>query len=373
MMAGPLALMIGGALAWADPPPDRVLRCSWRDYRRHYIQGDGRVIDPRGGHISTSEGQAYGMVRAVWVNDEKHFERMRIWTRDNLQSGDIHALPAWKWGQREDGGWGILDANPASDADQWMAYALLLAANQWNEPAYRHQAQGLLEEIWEIETLELGSERWMLPGPWAATDLEKGGPLRLNPSYFLPFAWRAFAQADPEHDWAGMIPNHYTLLERQMGTDRLPPDWLFLNPETGEEVPPPPFMPEARLFGFEAWRLAWTLAAEVAWYDESRARALLVPMANLGTQWKRDGVIYSQLEPDGRAASDADYLGLYGALLPAWALSRPEDVNALYEQHIEPERQRHGWGERDDYYSQNWVWFGLSLWSEYAQPVGANP
>ena len=163
MMAGPLALMIGGALAWADPPPDRVLRCSWRDYRRYYIQGDGRVIDPRGGHISTSEGQAYGMVRAVWVNDQKHFERMRIWTRDNLQSGDIHALPAWKWGQREDGSWGILDANPASDADQWMAYALLLAANQWNEPAYRHQAQGLLEEIWEIETLELGSERWMLP------------------------------------------------------------------------------------------------------------------------------------------------------------------------------------------------------------------
>ena len=57
MITGPLALTVWGALAMAQPPPDRVLRCSWSDYRRHYIQVDGRVIDPRGGHISTSDSE----------------------------------------------------------------------------------------------------------------------------------------------------------------------------------------------------------------------------------------------------------------------------------------------------------------------------
>ena len=65
MITGLGALTLWGAVAVAEPPPERLLRCSWADYRRHYIQADGRVIDPRGGHITTSEGQAYGMVRAA--------------------------------------------------------------------------------------------------------------------------------------------------------------------------------------------------------------------------------------------------------------------------------------------------------------------
>ena len=91
-------------------------------------------------------------------------------------------------------------------------------------------------------------------------------------------------------------------------------------------VVPPPFMPEAHLFGYEAWRMAWTLAAEVAWHDESRALRLLGPFGALETEWRRLGQIYSRLLPDGSPASDHEYLGLYGALfgyecIPTQALS----------------------------------------------------
>jgi endoglucanase len=306
------------------------------------------------------------MVRAVWIDDRTRFDSMRSWTQDNLQGGEDEVLPAWLWGEKEDNTWGILDSNPASDADQWMAYSLLLAAELWEEPDYRRQALGLMNAIWEEETEMIGERRLMLPGPWAKQDQ----PLRLNPSYFLPFAWRAFAIEDPSHDWSSLVDAHYTLLESIMSEGDLPPDWLFLSRETSEPVPPPPFMPEAELFGFEAWRLAWTLAAEVAWYDEPRARSLLLPVANLGTQWRVQGKLPSQMYADGRAASDSEYLGLYGALLPAWSLARPEDVDALYSRHIKPTRARHGWGDPDDYYSQNWVWLGLALWSEQAQPLG---
>ncbi|KAG1316525.1 hypothetical protein G6F63_016033 [Rhizopus arrhizus] len=36
-------------------------------------------------------------------------------------------LPAWLWGREAKGGWQVLDSNPASDSDLWLAYALLEA------------------------------------------------------------------------------------------------------------------------------------------------------------------------------------------------------------------------------------------------------
>ena len=60
---------------------------------------------------------------------------------------------------------------------------------------------------------------------------------------------------------------------------------------------------------------------------------------------------------------------MYGSLLPAWDLmASPGDAMQLYEQEIASTRQPWGWGESDDYYSQNWVWFGVALWNGLARP-----
>lgn len=155
-MSGALAIltaisagMIGAAArpAEAAQPDAALLRRTWRGYRRHFMQRDGRVIDWKGGGVSTSEGQAYALVRAVWADDRKTFDRALRWTLDNLQHGDPTALPAWQWGQRTDGSWGVLDTQPASDADQWMAWALLIASERWEQPALRHQALGIIDQL----------------------------------------------------------------------------------------------------------------------------------------------------------------------------------------------------------------------------------
>src|SRR2546427_5131820 len=36
---------------------------------------------------STSEGQAYAMLRAVWVQDREVFDKCHLWARNNLNSG----------------------------------------------------------------------------------------------------------------------------------------------------------------------------------------------------------------------------------------------------------------------------------------------
>ncbi|MEO0601959.1 MAG: glycosyl hydrolase family 8 [Myxococcota bacterium] len=352
----------GGSLcAKATTPPGRSeLRRAFADYMERFVQEDGRVVDPVGGNITTSEGQSYAMTRAVWTNNRKSFDKTREWMRNNLQGGDPTALPSWKWGQKPDGSWGVLDPNPATDADLFVAYALILGAERWNEPGMQTQALAILDKVWETETAMVDGHRVLLPGPWAANK----PVLRLNPSYSLPFAYRVFAKVDPEHDWTGFVADTYWMFEAVTNDLGLQPDWIWMDASSGAVVPAPDGEPEQLGFGFESMRVPWTLAAEARWYDEPRAKALLKRYQSLRERYHRTGGIPAVIEPDGTAGREHTYLGLYGALLPAWGVTFPADAEMLYNDVIRPVRTASGWGQADDYYAHNWVWFGLALWSD---------
>jgi endoglucanase len=97
----------------------------WKSYASHFMDGQGRVLDPQAGGRSTSEAQAYSMFFAVVANDRRDFDKLLEWTQNNMAKGDLTAhLPAWNWGRAPDGTWRELDSNSASDADVWMSYAL---------------------------------------------------------------------------------------------------------------------------------------------------------------------------------------------------------------------------------------------------------
>ncbi len=357
---------IPGAAADRDSAVQTELADAWRDYRRVYIRASGRVVDIRGGRISTSEGQAYGMLRAVWADDRESFERMLKWTLKNLQNGDPTALPAWKWGRREGAmGRGVVDPQPAADADQFMAYALLMAAERWGDRSYRRQARGLLNQIWDAEVQDVGPYRVVLPGPWAASM----DPVQLNPSYALPFAWRAFAVADPAHPWLDLVDDFYALMAAVSGDDGalLAPDWLWLRRDDGVAVPPPEVAAHDH-HGFEAFRLAWALAADAIWYAEPRALSSLAPYTALEARWAAQGWIPAVMDRHGEARVEYPYLGLYGALVPAWGIRKADLAEALYQAEVAPNRSPWGWGDRADYYTQNWTWLGLALWCGAARP-----
>jgi len=193
--------------------PAEDLRERWVAYKREYVSPDGRAIDFRNGSMTSSEGQAYGLVRALWMDDREAFDVMLRWTLDNLQGGDPGALPAWKWGAHE-GRWEVLDAQPAADADQFMIWALLGAAKRWKEPRYSEQAARMLARFWEVEVEEVAGAPVVLPGPWS----RGSSVIQLNPSYFLPFIWRDFAVFDPAHPWQAVIDRAYVLLATCRGT-----------------------------------------------------------------------------------------------------------------------------------------------------------
>ena len=357
-----IVLVATGAGASA-PAPDGELAPTWAAYRKAFMSEDGRAIDGREQGRSTSEGQSYAMLRALWMDDRDTFDRAWRWTNDNLQGGDATRLPAWAWGLQPGGTWGVLDAQPASDADQLIAWALLGAARRWAEPRYEAQARDLLARIWDEETELVGEERWLLPGPWA-----RGQPVvRLNPSYLLPFAWRSFAEADPGRDWASLLGPGYRLLAACRSETGLPKDWCYVDRFTGEVLAAPDAAHDR--FGFEAFRVGWTLAAELKWHDERRAKALLGPFLALLSRPDAEAGIPAVIAADGSAFVEWSYPGMYGALLPAWASRRPTAARRAWDEQIAPLRAEHGWGDPADYYGQNWIWFGLALWQLKEKPA----
>lgn len=349
-------------------PKKAQLRTSWRDYVHDYVQSDGRVVDQTQGGITTSEGQAYAMLRALWLDDRGTFDRLRVWTQFNLQGGDPIALPAWRWGGRADGSWGVIDPQPASDADLLIVWSLLGAHRVWKDESYREQAVGLADRIWHDEVVEVGGRFVLLPGPWAKT-ME---PIWVNPSYVMPFVLRDLVIADSTHRWGRVLDDSYALLAEVTEKYALPPDWCFLDPVTGAVVDPQPAEVQRLDFGFEALRLPWVLAADLAWHGEPRAKRLLASLDPLATRFRDDGSIPAVLQPGGEPRVTWEARSLYGSLLPVWAVRHPELVDPLLERIdalavTAPKGPQQG----RDYYAANWVWFGQALWSGTARPLEA--
>lgn len=48
-----------------------LLTSSWEKYKIRFINQDGRVIDYSQNGITTSEGQSYAMLQAVWIDDKE--------------------------------------------------------------------------------------------------------------------------------------------------------------------------------------------------------------------------------------------------------------------------------------------------------------
>lgn len=349
------------------PPkfPLSLLEESWKAYKKKFIQSDGRVIDHKGGNVSTSEGQAYAMLRAVWMRDRETFDSVWRWAVNNLNSQvRSDRLFAWKWGLRPDNTWGILDVNCATDADQLIAFSLFRAAERFAEPHYAEAAQALLPDLWSKTTLEVHGTRYSLAGDWRPPT----GPLPLNPSYQMPFVYRTFAANDQNHAWKRVVDSSYKVLESCRSAVGLPADWCHLDRETGKLSLD--LSPESRFsdFGYEAFRVYWNLAASSQWDSDARALKLLQEMDWLTTFWRVRKELPAVITASGVPRETFKSPGMYGAFMPALALTTPGLVAPLYESGIAPLYQAGLWNEAQDYYIQNWVWFGVALLSDRPSP-----
>lgn len=370
-----------GPLVFAE---NIMLRELWGRYKQGYVEpGTGRSIDKQRDNITTSEGQSYTMLRAVWMDDRETFDLAWKWTRENLDRPDDE-LFSWLWGKRPDGSYGILTnqngQNTATDGDSDIALALVFAANRWQDDAYLDQANKIISDIWEKEVVLINGKPVL-----AANNLEKQSPDRtiVNVSYFSPYAYRIFAQVDKKagHDWSALVANSYDVIDQTLEAplDKgksagLPPDWVDLDKRTGALRP----VREASLttdYGYDAMRTPWRLALDYAWFQEPRAKASLEKMRFLSTEWQKDQTLASVYSHDGQVIDANESPAIYGGDIGYFMVAAPELKEAVYAQRLKvlysPDKQ--DWNDRElSYYSANWAWFGLALYNDKLPNLAAS-
>lgn len=348
-----------------NPPTSQtkepILINSWNYYKKYFISNDGRVIDYQRGSITTSEGQAYAMIRALRLKDKETFDKIYYWTKYNLQHKN-DSLFAWLWGPKhlqnpEKIEYGILDQNGATDADAEIAASLILAFKLWEQQNYMEEAQKILDDVWDKETVKIKNERILVAG----VNQKKAENIEINPSYFMLYSFRIFSEADKEHDWKKVLDSSYRLTNFCIDHIKsgLPPDIFYINRNTGAIT----FDKDKSDFSYDAIRVFYRFYIDYALTNDPRDAKLLSRSKLFINRWKKEGKFYTNYKQNGELKDYNQYIGSIALLLPVINMYDEEVAKEIYIKKIK--KQYNNAGYYDDpinYYTQNLVWFGLWLY-----------
>jgi endo-1,4-beta-D-glucanase Y len=352
--------------------PRSELLALWDVYKKEYIEpGTFRVLDKQKDFITTSEGQSYAMLRAVWVGDKETFDNTWKWTKDNLRREE-DGLFSWLFGKLPDGGYGILKDqggyNTATDADVDIALALVFASTRWNDESYLGDAYVIIDEIWKNEVVTVNGKPYL-----AANNLEKDAPTNMvvNPSYFAPYAYRIFSHLDPEHPWMQLVDTSYEVLHASIDSPldkgssaRIPPDWVFLNKKTGQ-VTAPQNTNLTTNTSFDALRVPWRIALDWQWFKEPRAEELLSKMSFLTNEWENKSLLYTNYAHSGEPVLESQSAAFYGGTIGYFMVVDPENAKMIHDNKLQVlfNPDTNNWKVQLGYYDDNWAWFGLALYN----------
>ena len=371
----------------ADFRLDSALARTYRGMIKHNVDPypDGLVHRPNSEEPgdAVSEAQAYGMILALYANDQANFNR--IW--DAAETAMWNAggkLYDWRVGAKG----GVIGSGMATDADQDIALMLLFADSLarkgvWRPHTgpkgadYRQRAKDIINTIWGSAVAD---GRYLAPGGgW-------GGKEFVNPGYFSPASYRIFAKVDPAHNWKGVIDQCYLTLFANPGAARgLVPDWMkptgeFFNGSLGYNA-----FRSGQACYKDGIRVQWRMAMDWLWFGEARAKRWLdaanafIKSPERANFYTMDGVILPVTDTfslgDGQKRSRREYSELtvgmwacaaFSALGPdsskAWSdallsfLPAGADLWGLPADLAIPDRT--GSTPNEGYFEQFLAWFG---------------
>jgi hypothetical protein len=149
---------------------------------------------------TVSEGIGYGLLIAVYMGDHTLFDN--LWKYEQLHL-DPNGLMNWSIdssGNTTSSGGMQLGGGAATDADEDIAWALVMADKQWGSAGAVNYATAALKQIQAIWNHEVYSSKLAGPGDsWGPTNLFND----VNVSYFAPAYYRVFKQIDTDstHAW----------------------------------------------------------------------------------------------------------------------------------------------------------------------------
>ena len=341
------------------PPGTPVSWPLWESYKAQFFEHQGRIVDHDDGDRTTSEAQAYGMFFALVANDRETFDSLLHWTQSNLAAGDLTAtLPAWLWGQKKNGAWGVVDANPASDADLWIGYTLLQAGELWNEPRYTALGKALVALVEEQEVVMLPRYgAFLIPSQHGfATPQET----ILNPSYVPPQLAAALGHALPDGVWGKMAASLPGFL-RASSPRGFAMDWVACD-DAGRLRPA---QGPGKFAGGSYDAIRVYLWAGMLASDAPGRAEILRSVSGMANYLRHHDVPAERVGDDGQILSAAGNVGFSAAMIPYLSAAGGDaplaKQKARLQEQLDPTTGLYGKDHR--YYTQNLALFATG-WVE---------
>lgn len=358
---------------------EALLKESWEFYKgRFLVDGSHVVSNNYGGTIS--EGQSYALQKAVWMNDPATFKKVWGWTKTNLKRPH-DALLGWRWGDGQFGTTkGLMESENATDADQDIAYALLLAGEQWKNPQYTQDGLAIVKDLWRMNVQALDGKYYLIPGTWEGF---KQDYLTLDPSYFAPYVYRHFARYDKAHaaGWIALADQTYDTLEActNLTQPKLPPNWCAIQWKDDHQGSRIVFSDRqgegARDFSYDAFRVYWRMAMDARLSPSpgrERAISYLKRHAYLLDYWQQKHALPEGFTVAGLPRGEAKFGFVSGfAAGPVLVINHFKSLNpknnkpvitdgALYQQLLGPHYHPEGYWFNDyNDYLHSVIWLHL--------------
>ena len=295
------------------------VRAAYQAWKEATITTDGaggfqRVKKPDSGTVigsTVSEGIGYGMILAVYMDDQKLFDN--LWNYEQLHL-DSNGLMNWEIGP--DGNITSGGTGAATDGDEDMAWALVMADRQWGgkgalSDTYLNHAKKLIGLIWNYEVDQTRSDMLKPGDQWGNVDVT-------NPSYFAPAYYRVFGQVTGKaDDWNKVVTANYDILEKSLNTtsgnasNGLVPAWC-----NSSGTPTVAYSGAPTYFQNDSTRVPFRVGQDYCYFGEPRAKSYLAKIssfyANIGVANIVDGYDLDGTPRPDRAVNGAQAASFVG-------------------------------------------------------------
>jgi endo-1,4-beta-D-glucanase Y len=176
----------------------------------------------------------------------------------------------------------VLGKGCATDADEDMAWALIMADRQWGgsgtlSDAYFNLARSTIAKMWQYD-VDHGRGEMLKPGDGWMED-------KTNPSYFSPAYYRVFATVTGDSNWTKVVDSSYSIIALSLthgnADNGLVPDWC-----TSAGAP-------EGIYSYDACRTPFRIALDACLFAEPRAMSYLAKtsqfFAGIGVAGIKDG------------------------------------------------------------------------------------
>jgi endo-1,4-beta-D-glucanase Y len=228
-----------------------------------------------------SEGMSYGMMIAVQMGRKAEFDALWNWTWTHMRYRAGPRQSYFRWQCKPEGCAGFgKNAVPASDGEEYMATALLMAASRWGSGTgvynYEAQAQEILTAMLHKETInggiKEGARAMFSPQHGQVVFVPVGDAADFSdPSYHLPAFYeiwaRRAAKAEDRQRWREIADIGRTYFSKAAHPKTgLTPDYAHFDGR-------PKVLEGHEDFRYDAFRTAVNWSVDQAWWGKNPAAA----------------------------------------------------------------------------------------------------